>query len=140
VIVYNSSIGLEAALMGKAVICGGRARYTQLPIVCFPHSQAEYLDNVQAFLRASSEEEILASYIPPDFQRNSRRFLYFQLYCASLPMGAYLQEGAKMGFVQFKPFDWQSLQAVKNPTIGIIKDGILEGKPFLVVETSDDRF
>jgi hypothetical protein len=28
VMVYNSSIGLEAALMGKAVLCGGKARYT----------------------------------------------------------------------------------------------------------------
>jgi capsule polysaccharide export protein KpsC/LpsZ len=32
VMVYNSSIGLEAALMGKEVLCGGNARYTQVII------------------------------------------------------------------------------------------------------------
>jgi hypothetical protein len=29
VVVYNSSIGLVATLLGRAVLCGGRARYTQ---------------------------------------------------------------------------------------------------------------
>ncbi len=38
VMVYNSSIGLEAALIGKAVLCGGKARYTQYPMVFFPES------------------------------------------------------------------------------------------------------
>ena len=31
VMVYNSSIGLEATLMERAVLCGGKARYTQIP-------------------------------------------------------------------------------------------------------------
>jgi hypothetical protein len=35
VMVYNSTIGLEASLLGAAVLCGGRARYTQLPTVFF---------------------------------------------------------------------------------------------------------
>ncbi|MDQ3007904.1 MAG: hypothetical protein M3R47_21300, partial [Chloroflexota bacterium] len=41
VIVYNSTIGLEASLMGKPVLCAGKARFTQYPIVFFPQTVDE---------------------------------------------------------------------------------------------------
>jgi len=40
--VYNSSIGLEAALMGKPVLCAGKARYTQYPTVYLPGNVSEF--------------------------------------------------------------------------------------------------
>ena len=38
VMVYNSTIGLEASIMGAAVLCAGKARFTQYPTVFFPQS------------------------------------------------------------------------------------------------------
>ncbi|RME86820.1 MAG: hypothetical protein D6770_11005, partial [Anaerolineae bacterium] len=42
VMVYNSTIGLEASIMGAAVLCAGKARFTQYPTVFFPQDSAEY--------------------------------------------------------------------------------------------------
>ncbi|NJD59741.1 MAG: hypothetical protein FIA98_10130 [Anaerolineae bacterium] len=41
VMVYNSTIGLEASIIGTPVLCAGRARFTQLPTVFFPTTQAQ---------------------------------------------------------------------------------------------------
>ncbi|MDD2923480.1 MAG: hypothetical protein PHQ36_14435, partial [Anaerolineales bacterium] len=40
VMIYNSTIGLEAAIMGAAVLCAGKARFTQYPTVFFPQTVA----------------------------------------------------------------------------------------------------
>ncbi len=38
VMVYNSTIGLEASILGAPVLCAGRARYTRYPTVFFPQT------------------------------------------------------------------------------------------------------
>jgi hypothetical protein len=126
VLVYNSSIGLEASLMGAPVICGGKARYTQIPTVFLPESRGALQTLVEEFLEA---EEIR---VPAEFQRNARRFLYFQFYRISLSLGEFLQEGEKQGFVYLRPFSWQALLPENSPIMNILKGGILDGKPFLV--------
>jgi hypothetical protein len=35
--IYNSTIGMEAAIMGAPVLCAGKARFTQLDTVFFPN-------------------------------------------------------------------------------------------------------
>ncbi len=75
VMVYNSTIGLEAVLLGKAVLCAGKARFTQYPIVFFPHTPEAFRRNAEEFLAAEGDE-IPA---PEAFRRNARRFLYYQL-------------------------------------------------------------
>jgi len=133
VIVYNSSIGMEASLMGAPVLCGGRARYTQYPIVFFPDSVEAYRAKAEEFLAA---EEIG---VPPEFQRNARRFLYYQLYRASLPLDHFLQIGSRQGFVRLQAFSWQDLLPENSQTMRTLQDGIL-GKtpsgeqPFLMTE------
>ncbi len=57
VMVYNSSIGLEATLLGRAVLCGGKARYTQYPIVNFPDTPQAYRQQAETFLAAASGEQ-----------------------------------------------------------------------------------
>ncbi len=126
VTVYNSSIGMEAVLLGKAVVCGGKARYTQYPIVYFPQSVPELRQQTEKFLRAETVE------VPAEFQRNARRFLYYQLYRASLPLDDYIQEVPRMGFVQLRNFDWEQLLPQDSPSMRVITDGILHGKPFLM--------
>lgn len=129
VMVYNSSIGLEAALMGMAVLCGGKARYTQYPTVFFPQSPQEYRQMAEEFL----QRDVVP--VPAEFQRNARRFLYYQLFRASLPFDAYLEEHTRPGYVRLKPFPWKHLLPEHSPTLRVVLEGILHNRPFLLDET-----
>ncbi len=128
VIVYNSSIGLEATLLGSAVVCGGKARYTQYPIVFFPQSQGDFRDQVEAFLNVKT------IHMPPEFQPNARRFLYYQLFRTSLPLNEYLEAASRMGFVKLQQFSWKQLLPENSLTMQVIQDGILREKSFLMPE------
>jgi len=128
VMVYNSSIGLEATLLGVPVLCGGKARYTQYPTVFFPPTPQAYRQQAEAFLTTESVE------VPEEFTRNARRFLYYQFYRASLPFDRFIETHPTGGYVLFKPFDLQELQARNSPTLKTITDGVLKGKPFLLDE------
>lgn len=130
IMVYNSTIGLEASILGIPVLCAGRARYTQLPTVFFPTTPQEYLKKAEAFLAA---EEIS---VPPEFKWNARRFLYYQLFRSSLPFSNFIQDdGIWPGFVKLKKFSLESLSPATSPAIKTILDGILENGDFLL--TSD---
>jgi hypothetical protein len=135
VMVYNSTIGLEASILGAAVLCGGRARFTQYPTVFFPQTPAAYRRQAEAFLKARQVE------VPPDFVDNARRFLYYQLYRVSLPFEAYFQSSViKAGFVYLRLFSRASLLAQRNPTVRALLDGILGGRRFtLEEETASPR-
>ncbi len=127
VMVYNSTIGLESSIMGMAVLCAGRARFTQLPTVFFPATPQEYRQQADAFLVATEIS------IPPEFMRNARRFLYYQLFRSSLPFGDFLQEdGIWPGFVRLKKFHLQSLSPVTSPAIKTIMNGVLGNGDFLL--------
>lgn len=123
VIVYNSSIGLEASIGGAAVLCGGKARYTQIPTVFFPETPEAYLQMAQDFL---SCERIS---VPEEFKRNARRFLYYQLFRASLSFDQYLTEAFRKGYVQLRPFPWQELLPENSPTMRVLIEGLNNGGP-----------
>ena len=129
VMVYNSSIGLEAALMGSMVLCGGKARYTQYPIVEFPATPEEYRAKAELYL--SMKSEINA---PPEYTRNARRFLYYQIYKVSLPFGKFLENIPRPGYVRLKPFYWQKLSPEYSQSNRIFVDGILHDMPFVINE------
>jgi hypothetical protein len=130
VIVYNSTIGLEASILGVPVLCAGRARFTQLPTVFFPDNIQEFHQQAENFLAAAEIR------IPPEFKRNARRFLYYQLFRSSLPFTDFLQEdGIWPGFVKLKKFQPNLLISSSSPIIKTILDGILENGDFLL--TSD---
>jgi len=129
VMVYNSSIGLEAALMGKAVICGGNARYTAYPTVFFPESPTVYSELAEQFLHAERPIEP-----PAEFIRQARRFIYYQLYRASLPFGEFLESDALPGYVCLKRFRWDSLAPDHFQTVKVLYEGIVHSKPFLLQE------
>jgi hypothetical protein len=130
VMVYNSTIGLEASLLGAPVLCGGKARFTQLPTVFFPPSAEAYRQQALDFLASESIA------VPPAYARNARRFLYYQLFRTSLPFGDLLAEdGIWKGFVCLKPAGFAALQPENNPTMRTILDGILRDGDFLLPET-----
>ena len=126
VMVYNSSIALEATLLGVPVLCGGRARFTQYPIVFFPDSPAAYRQKAEEFLAA----ERIA--LPSEFARNARRFLYYQLFKTGLPFGRFLNTHPRPGFVALKRFDMDDLSSQNAPAIRAIYGGVVNGEDFLV--------
>lgn len=127
VMVYNSTIGLEASLLGAAVLCGGKARFTQLPTVFFPQTPQEFHRLAEEFLLA---DKVVA---PPEHCQNARRFLYYQLFKTSLPFGKFVEEdGIWRGYVRFKEFSVEDLSPARSPAIAAVLDGILHDGTFLL--------
>lgn len=126
VMVYNSTIGLEASIMGKPVLCAGRARYTQIPTVFFPDTKRDFRDKLDEFLESKKIK------MPADFVSNARRVLYSQLFRASLPFGDYLEEdGVWRGYVRLKDFNNKDLSPERSDVMNVLNDGIIHGKPFI---------
>jgi len=127
VMVYNSTIGLEASIMGIPVISAGRARYTQLPTVFSPTTSQEYHQKAETFLDIDNIQ------VPSEFKQNARRFLFYQLYRSSLPFDDFLQEDTIWpGFVKLRRFSAQQLTPSASPAIKAILAGVLENGGFLL--------
>lgn len=125
VMVYNSTIGLEAALMSKAVLAGGKARFTQLKTAYLPGSKPEYDRLLEKLLSSKTVS------VPEEFKVNARRFLYYQLYVTSLPFDAFLKEdGVWKGYVTAKDVPVSALLPVNSVTMKVLIDGILKKTPF----------
>lgn len=126
VMVYNSTIGLEASIMGAAVLCAGRARFTQYPTVFFPQTIDEQKKKLEEFLATEKIE------VPAEFKRNARRFLYYQLYRTSLPFGDFLEPSVRTTQTRLKSFELDDL--LKSESTRVIREGLLEGGDFLLKE------
>ncbi len=126
VMVYNSTIGLEASIMGAAVLCAGRARFTQYPTVFFPQTVDEVRSKMKEFLAVDAID------IPLEFKRNARRFLYYQLYKTSLPFGEFLEPSVRTTQTKLKPFGLDEL--LSSESLRVIREGILENGDFLLKE------
>lgn len=132
VLVYNSTIGLEASIMGAAVLCGGKARFTQIPTVFLPTSVAEFRRLTEQFL----DGDLIA--VPPEFQQNARTFLYFQLFKTSLPFGSMLEPDITAGFVRFKAgVRWQDFLPAGSESVAALVDGFLYNGSFLLPNGGD---
>jgi hypothetical protein len=126
VMVYNSTIGLEASIMGKPVLCAGAARFTQYPTVFFPQTVEEQRARLGQLLAAQTIE------IPPEFKRNARRFLYYQLFRTSLPFGKFLMPSVRTTQARLRTFGTQEL--VRSEAIRTISQGLLEAGSLLLDE------
>lgn len=126
VMVYNSTIGLEASIMGAAVLCAGKARFTQYPTVFFPQTVDEVRARMKEFLTAETID------VPAEFKRNARRFLYYQLYRTSLPLGDFLEPSVRVTQTRLKTFDLDDL--LKSKSMQAILDGLLKAGDFLLEE------
>jgi hypothetical protein len=125
VLVYNSSIGLEASILGAPVLCAGRARYTQAPTVFFPATREAYMEELHRMLQS---DEIRVS---PEFASNARRFLSYELYQASLDLSEFLLPYPEIsGMAMFSGF--APTRLAENPGLQAICDGILHGTPFFL--------
>lgn len=129
VMVYNSTIGLEASVMGAPVLCAGKARFTQLPTVFLPPTIEAFRQQAEEFLAAETIQ------VPEEFRQNARRFLYYQLYRTSLPFDAFLEEDhVWQGYVCFKDLDYRAFDPQRSTVLKTIVNGILSGEEFLLEE------
>ena len=126
VMIYNSTIGLEASIMGAAVLCAGKARFTQYPTVFFPQTVDEVRRKMKEFLAVKKIE------IPAEFKSNARKFLYYQLYKTSLPFGEFLEPSVRTTQTKLKSFSLNSL--IEADAIKTILDGLLNNGDFLLEE------
>lgn len=129
VMIYNSTIGLEASILGALVLAAGRSRYSQADTVLFPGSRQAYQQELEALLLAP---EVRA---PERYQHNARRFLYYQLYRSSLPFDDFLEEDKIWaGYVRLKEFDPQQLLPQHSAAMHAISEGLRGGGDFLLKE------
>ena len=126
VMIYNSTIGLEASIMGAAVLSAGKARFTQYPTVFFPQSIAAYQLELEKFL---NEERID---VPAEFKRNARKFLYYQLFRTSLPFGRFLEPSVRTTQARLRSFELGEL--LEADAVKAILDGLLGDGDFLLKE------
>jgi hypothetical protein len=127
VMVYNSTIGLEAAMMGKAVVCGGKARFTPFDTAYQPVSREAFREQTERLLNSETPN------VPVHFRINARRFMYYHLFCASLPFTDYVREDRrKAGYVRLKDTPWEKFRPFHSPTLETIVQGIAEGKRFVI--------
>jgi hypothetical protein len=123
VLVYNSSTGLEATILGVPALCAGRARYTHIEPGLLPANRQAYLAQLNSLLAAPS---VTTS---PDLVRRARKFLYNELFQASLDFSAYLEPYPSIsGMVTLSEFEPASLES--DPIFPMLGRGILEGAPF----------
>ena len=129
VLIYNSTIGLEASILGAAVLSAGKARFTASEVAWLPQTKAAYQAKLESLLDAETVEA------PPHFKHNARRFLYWQLYRSSLSFEDFLKpDSVWAGYVTLKEFPWQALLPENSVTLQTIHDGILHGGDFMLKE------
>lgn len=127
VMVYNSTVGLEAAIKGKPVLCAGKARYTQVSTVYFPGTTDEFQKMMRKFL----QQPVIP--VPEEFIHNARLVLYSQLFMASLSFADFIESDRVWnGYVRIKNFSFESLNPDKSLTIRTVVDGILHHRDFLL--------
>ncbi len=126
VMVYNSTIGLEAAILGAPVLCAGKARFTQYPTVFFPQTVDEVRGQMKEFLATEKIE------VPPEFKRNARRFLYYQLFRTSLPFDSFLEPSLRTTQTKLKSFDLKALLPENSKAMAAIFGGIVDDGEFLL--------
>lgn len=122
VLTYNSTIGLEATLQGVPVLAAGQAPFIAFDTVFFESTRDAYIGRLNAWLNADRLE------VPPEHQRNTRRFLYYRTYRFSLPFGEFLESTQPAGYVRLKKFP-PSLLERSYPSRALL-GGLLEGKRF----------
>ena len=118
-IVYNSTIGMEIAMLGKRVIPGGRPRYFNAGLYPKIESKNDYLEQLKALLDAPTIE------CDPQWIRNARRYFYFSIFKASLDFSPFLTNE-----LYFKDFDIDELVVRAHSSLGTIVNGITKGTDF----------
>jgi Capsule polysaccharide biosynthesis protein len=122
VLTYNSTIGLEAILLGVPILAAGQAPFNAFDTVFFESRREKYLGQLNAWLAASRLE------VSPERVRNTRRFIYYRTYRFSLPFGEFLESTQPTGYVRLKKFT--PTQLAQSSTARALLGGLFDGKRF----------
>ncbi|MGD2057678.1 MAG: hypothetical protein PVI04_03030 [Anaerolineales bacterium] len=123
VLVYNSSIGIEATILGTPVLMAGRARYSHEETAFIPADRHAYERRLESFLEVEEIE------VPPSMVEAARRLLYLELFHASLDLSSFLEpEGVLPGMVVFSDFEVTRLKS--DEVLNVIREGILADRRF----------
>ena len=114
--------------MGVPVLCAGKARFTQYPTVFFPQTVDEVRRRMEELLEAEKID------VPPEFKRNARRFLYYQLFRTSLPFGDFLEPSIRTTQTRLKSFGLEKLLPENSKAMKAIFEGLLQNDDFLLKE------
>jgi len=136
VIAYNSSIALEAVLLGRLPVCGGWAWYTDYPAAVYPDSPQAYREELNALLKA---EEVS---LPEKFTATARALLYYEYYRCSVPFADFLEPHSLRGFVLFKPVQPDAFRPERAPAVAALLEGLRKDVPDdadLVLTVPDPR-
>ena len=126
VIAYNSSIALEAVLLGKLPVCGGWAWYADYPAVVYPLSPQAYREELHTRLDAGEVE------LPVEYLSTARALLYYEYYRCSIPFTDFLEPHSLRGFTLFKQVQAEDF----SPDHSAATAALLEG---LQAEGSDNK-
>jgi hypothetical protein len=130
VLVYNSSIGLEATLLNRVVLCGGASRYSRYQTAYFPQDPGEYFRLADQFLAQEQPRP------PETYLEEAKKFSYVQHFMSSLDFSAYIDNYPDLpGYVALKDFDVMELHPDRSREVAILRQGILENKPILYERT-----
>lgn len=122
-IVYNSTIGLEATLLGVPVVVGGLTRYSQERVTHAPASSEDYRSMVTAFLEGGAPP------LPVDWQQRARRYMYYSLFRAALDLSAFVEPITPSSYT-VRPVQVQALHPDHSKEMSVIYGGIVHGEPF----------
>jgi hypothetical protein len=85
VLIYSSSLGLEASILGVPVLAAGRARYSHVPVAFLPSSRGDYRRTLAEWLGSP------AMAVPPDSKENARTFLYREWFQSSMDLSEFIE-------------------------------------------------
>ena len=122
-VVYNSTIGIEATLLGKPVITGGHTRYDNQHITHSAANRQAFLALLQSFLAEGPPP------LPPDWQQRAQRFMYYSLFKASLDLSAFVTTIPEQDF-SIAAIRATDLQPNQSQEMQLIYDGIVADQPF----------
>jgi hypothetical protein len=122
VLIYNSTIGLEAMLLGVPALAAGQAPFIAFDTVYFERDREAYLSRLESFLTADRLQ------VPEERLCSTRRFMYYRYYRFSLPFGEFVESTPPTGYVRLKKFSWHALQ--NSPTARSLVGGMLRGERF----------
>ncbi|QLH81212.1 hypothetical protein [Halosimplex pelagicum] len=104
-IVYNSTVGLEMAYLGKPVIVGGKTHYKHLNITHDPETSSEYQDLVRNISELEDDEKV---------KMRATRYLYFLFNVKHLdfPYIQMTKEGNVQAISSDDPAGLETLEAI----------------------------
>ena len=120
---YNSTIGLEAGLLGKASIVAAHTKYDIADVAYAPTTQAQYHTLLETFLTQAEPPT------PPDgAQDRARRYLYYLFFVNSLDYSPYITDSL-IGFT-LQNIQASQLSPDASDLTRVLLHGILHEQPF----------